>query len=73
MNKRSFFFLTETQGILKASEYVVVDGTFKTTEANLVLTTILGFHEGIGIPCTYLLSNSNETDTYESYYRVSAS
>jgi hypothetical protein len=48
----------------------VVDRTFKTTEAKLVLTTILGFHEGIEIPSVYLLSNSNETDTYESFYRV---
>jgi hypothetical protein len=49
---------------------VVVDGTFKTTEAKLVLTTILGHHEGIAIPCAYLLGNSNDTDTYKKFYKV---
>jgi hypothetical protein len=48
----------------------VVDGTFKTTEAKLVLTTIFGYHDGIAIPSAYLLSDSSETDTYESFYRV---
>lgn len=56
--------------ILNNSDYVVCDGTFNTTECKLVLTTLLGFHEGIAIPCAYLLSNSKETDNYEAFYRT---
>lgn len=37
--------------LVSRSNYVVCDGTFNTTECKLVLTTILGFHEGIAIPC----------------------
>lgn len=56
--------------ILTNSDYVICDGTFNTTECKLVLTTLFGFHEGVAIPCAYLLSNSKETDNYEAFYRV---
>lgn len=56
--------------LVKSSKYVICDGTFETTECKLVLTTILGYHEGIAIPCAYLLSNSKETDNYEAFYRT---
>lgn len=56
--------------LLTKSEYTIVDGTFNTTECKLVLTTLFGFHEGIAIPCAYLLSNSKETDNYEAFYKV---
>jgi hypothetical protein len=66
-----FRFFLIAPGILKESKYFIVDGTFETTEAKLVLTTILGSRDDIAVPAAYLLSNSKETDTYESFYRVS--
>jgi hypothetical protein len=56
--------------ILNKSKSVIVDGTFSTTECDLVLLTLLGFHEGVAIPCTYLLSNSKEMKTYKAFYEV---
>jgi hypothetical protein len=56
--------------VLNKSKYVIVDGTFSTTECDLVLSTLLGFHEDIAIPCAYLLSNSKETKTYKAFYEV---
>jgi hypothetical protein len=57
--------------VLTKSKYLLVDGTFSTTECDLVLTTLLGFHEEIAIPCAYLLSNSKETKSYKAFYEVS--
>jgi hypothetical protein len=57
--------------VLTKSKYVVVDGTFSTTECDLVLTTLLGFHEEVAIPCAYLLSYSKETKSYKAFYEVS--
>jgi len=35
-----------------------------------MLTTILGIHDGLAIPCAYLLSNSKETHNYQMFYSV---
>lgn len=56
--------------LLTKSNYVICDGTFNATECKLVLTTLFGFHEGVAIPCAYLLSDSKETDNYEEFYKV---
>jgi hypothetical protein len=56
--------------LITSSNYVICDGTFDTTKCKLVLTTLLGFHEGIAIPCAYLSSNSKKADNYESFYQV---
>ena len=56
--------------ILTKSKQVIVDGTFSTTECDLVLTTLLGFHDGVAVPSAYLLSNSRETKTYKTFYEV---
>jgi hypothetical protein len=56
--------------ILTKSKHVIVDGTFSTTECDLVLTTLLGFHDGVAVPCAYLLSNLRETKTYKIFYEV---
>lgn len=51
--------------ILMDSKYVIVDGTFDLVEGNLVLTTMMGYHDDIAIPCAYYLS---ELKTHNSYY-----
>jgi hypothetical protein len=55
---------------LKSSATTIVDGTFSTTECDLVLTTLLAESHGIIIPCAYLLSNSKTTKTYKTFYEV---
>jgi hypothetical protein len=57
--------------VLTKSKYVVVDETFSTTECDLVLTTLFGFHKEVAIPCAYLLSSSKETKSYKAFYEVS--
>jgi hypothetical protein len=56
--------------LLSKSKYTIVDSTFDVSECKLLLTTLMGFHDGIALPCAYLLSNSQETHNYESFYRV---
>jgi hypothetical protein len=56
--------------ILTKSKHVIVDGTFSTTECDLVLMMLLGFHNGVAVPSAYLLSNSRETKTYKTFYEV---
>jgi hypothetical protein len=56
--------------ILKESETVFVDGTFRTTECNLVLTILMGLHDDVAIPCAFLLSDSRETSMYKSFFKV---
>ncbi len=56
--------------LLSRSKATIVDGTFDTTECKLTLTTLFGIHDGQGIPCAYLLSNSKEMRNYKSYYEV---
>jgi hypothetical protein len=51
-------------GVLSGSKYVIVDGTFDLVEEKLVLTTLMGYHDGIAVPCAYYLS---ELKTHESY------
>jgi hypothetical protein len=50
--------------VLADSKYVIVDGTFNLVELKLVLTTIMGYHNGIAVPCAYYL---NELKTHEAY------
>jgi hypothetical protein len=56
--------------ILTKSDAFLIDGTFCTTECDLVLMVLIGLWEGIAIPCVYLLSNSRETHTYKSFFKV---
>lgn len=50
--------------ILAESKYTIVDGTFDLVEGKLVLTTLMGYHDGIAVPCAYYLG---ELKTHESY------
>jgi hypothetical protein len=34
------------------------------------MTTIMGYHDGIALPGAYLLSDTQDTHNYESFYRV---
>jgi hypothetical protein len=56
--------------LLTKSDYVIVDGTFSTTEHKMVLTTILGFYKGVSIPCAYFLSESRDTNSYKYFFEV---
>jgi hypothetical protein len=56
--------------ILKESETVFVDGTFRTTECKLVLTILMGLRDDIAIPCAFLLLDSRETSMYKSFFKV---
>jgi hypothetical protein len=56
--------------ILVQSQFVVVDGTFNIVECKLPLTTLMGFHNGIALPCAYMLSNSMTTGAYEKFYKA---
>jgi hypothetical protein len=51
-------------GVLACNKYVIMDGTFELVEEKLVLTTLMGYHNGIAILCVYYLS---ELKTHESY------
>jgi hypothetical protein len=50
--------------VLASSKYTIVDGTFDLVEEKLVLTTLMGFHDTIAVPCAYYLL---ELKTHESY------
>jgi hypothetical protein len=56
--------------ILKESETVFVDGTFRMTECKLVLTILMGLHDDVAISCAFLLSDSHETSMYKSFFKV---
>jgi hypothetical protein len=56
--------------ILAKSHYVIVNGTFSTTERKMVLTTILGFHDGVPISCVYFLSELRDTKSYKYFFEV---
>jgi hypothetical protein len=43
-------------GVLACSKYVIMDGTFELVEEKLVLTTLMGYHDGIAILCTCQIS-----------------
>lgn len=60
----------EREGILTKSDsrYVIRDGTFNTRVKYSLHLGLL--REGIGIPCAYMMSNSKETDNYETFYGV---
>jgi hypothetical protein len=56
--------------LLSNSKYIVVDGTHGMCEQKMTLTTMLGFKEGVAIPCAYFLSKAKDTETYECFYEV---
>jgi hypothetical protein len=56
--------------VLKESDTLFVDGTFRTTECKLVLTILMGLRDDVAIPCAFMLSDSRETRTYKSFFKV---
>lgn len=50
--------------VLGESKYAIVDGTFDLVEEKLVVTTLMGYHDEIAVPCAYYLA---ELKTHESY------
>lgn len=61
---------TSGLGILSNSKWIVVDGTFDLCEGRLILTTIMGYHDGVALPCAYLLSQSRDKDNYKSFLQT---
>jgi hypothetical protein len=56
--------------LMARGETFFVDGTFDTTECKLVLTVMMTLVGEVAVPCAYLLSDSRETDTYETFFKV---
>jgi hypothetical protein len=56
--------------LLSRSEILFLDGTFRTTECKLVLTILLGFYEGVAVPCAFFLSDLRDTLTYATFFQV---
>lgn len=56
--------------MLGKSDLAVVDGTFDLCEEKLILTTIMGEHDGVVIPGAHLLSDSKEEINYKWYFEV---
>lgn len=59
--------------ILAESKYAIVDGTFELVELKLVLTTVMGYHDGIAVPCAYYLSELKTRESYLLFFRVCTS
>jgi hypothetical protein len=58
--------------MLANSKYVIVDDTFELVEMNLVLTMIMGYHDGIAILCVYYLSELKTHKSYLLFFQVSS-
>jgi hypothetical protein len=56
--------------VLASSKYVIVDGTFDLVEEKLVLMTLMGYHDGIAVPCAYYLSEFKTHDSYLCFFQV---
>jgi hypothetical protein len=56
--------------LMAKGETFFVGGTFDTTECKLVLTVLMTLVGEVAVPCAYLLSDSRETDTYETFFKV---
>ena len=56
--------------VLAGSKYVILDGTFELVEGDLVLTTLMGYHEEIAIPCAYYLAELKTHESYLTFFQV---
>jgi hypothetical protein len=56
--------------VLSSSKYTVTDGTFNLIKGGYVLTTLMGYHENIGIPVAYLIAEGKDTDSYTFFFQV---
>ncbi len=57
--------------VLAESKYAIVDRTFDLVEEKLVLTTLMGYHDGIAVPCTYYLAELKTHESYLLFFKVS--
>ena len=56
--------------ILVNAKQVIIDGTFDLCEGKLILNTIMGYHEGVAIPCAYFLTSSKEKENYKIFFQT---
>jgi hypothetical protein len=56
--------------MLAESKYMIVDGTFDLVEEKLVLTTLMGYHDDIALPCAYFLSECKTHESYLQFFQV---
>jgi hypothetical protein len=56
--------------VLANSRYAVVDGTFDLVKEHLILTTVMGYHDEIAVPCAYYLMSKKDHESYLIYFKV---
>jgi hypothetical protein len=56
--------------ILASSRYIIVDGTFDLVKDELVLTTLMGYHDDVAIPAAYLVSKHKTQPVYQTFFQV---